>query len=199
MTHHNMTSMKLHILSSIITTAAILFTLSSCSDSESYADLLNDENQLVNAFLAEHRVIETIPENNDFEVGEDAPYYRIDDEGNVYMQVLSKGTGEMPEEGDRVYFRYIRYDLNYYVVGSDYNSGAGNMNSPGNTEATYFLFDDYTTDQSSQYGTGIQLPVKLLGYSCKVNVVIKSQSGPSADMSYVVPYLYNISYYKMAL
>ncbi len=38
--------------------------------------------------------------------------------------------------------------------------------------------------------------MKLLGYNAKVNLVIKSQAGPTADMSYVVPYLYTISYYK---
>ncbi|WP_367617467.1 DUF4827 family protein, partial [uncultured Duncaniella sp.] len=50
-----------------------------------------------------------------------------------------------------------------------------------------------------QYGTGLQIPVKLLGYGCKVNVVIKSQAGPSSDMSYVVPFLYDVSYNKPAM
>lgn len=189
--------MKRQILS-IFPILALLLAATSCSDSESYADLLNEENQLVNAFLAEHRVIEEIPADNNFEVGEDAPYYCVDDEGYVYMQVINKGSGEIPEKGDRVYFRYMRYDLNYYVVGSDDNIGAGNMDNM-NTEPTYFLFDDYEIQQSAQYGTGLQIPVKLLGYGCKVNVVIKSQAGPSSDMSYVVPFLYDVSYNKPAM
>ncbi|WP_303408659.1 hypothetical protein [uncultured Duncaniella sp.] len=64
--------MKRQILS-IFPILALLLAATSCSDSKSYADLLNEENQLVNAFLAEHRVIEEIPADNNFEVGEDAP------------------------------------------------------------------------------------------------------------------------------
>ncbi len=44
--------MKRQILS-IFPILALLLAATSCSDSKSYADLLNEENQLVNAFLAE--------------------------------------------------------------------------------------------------------------------------------------------------
>lgn len=171
---------------------------SSCSDDKSYADLLRDENQTVNAFLAQHRVEDAIPADNNFLVGPDAPYYRLDSESNVYMQVLDKGSDEKPSRDDKVYFRYMRYNLQYYVVGSDLNIGAGNANNM-TMESTFFLFRNETVEQSTQYGTGIQEPLKYLGYNCKVNLVVKSQSGPTADMSYVVPYLYEISYYKPAL
>ena len=187
--------MKRQIIS-ILSLLALLMAVSSCSDSKSYADLLNEENQVVNAFLAQHRVVETWPGVDNCEVGEDAPFYCVDDEGNVYMQVIRKGDGTFPEEGEHVSFTYLSYDLNYYVVGSDSNVGSGNLNSPGSSAATYFIFDDYTLEQSSQYGTGIQIPGKLLGFGSKVNVVIKSQAGPSAYMSYVIPFLYDIAYYK---
>lgn len=187
--------MKRQIIS-ILSLLALLMAVSSCSDSKSYADLLNEENQVVNAFLAQHRVVETWPGVDNCEVGEDAPFYCVDDEGNVYMQVIRKGNGTFPEEGEHVSFTYLSYDLNYYVVGSDSNVGSGNLNSPGSSASTYFIFDDYTLEQSSQYGTGIQIPVKLLGFGSKVNVVIKSQAGPSAYMSYVIPFLYDIAYYK---
>lgn len=185
------------ILRAIFPALALMFMLSSCEDSRSYAELLADENKLVNSFLAQHRVEESFPADS-YEVGPNAPYYKVDEEGDVYMQVLRKGNGTKPAYGDRVYFRYMRYDLNYYVVGSDENYGAGNANNIGNTEATFFLFEDYSIQQSYQFGTGIQIPVGLLGYDCQVNVIIKSQSGPSNDMSYVVPYLYTISYYPPA-
>ena len=65
-----------------------------------------------------------------------------------------------------------------------------------NTQSTYFLFDNTTVSQSTQYGTGIQLPLHHLGYGATVNIVIKSQAGPTSDMSYVVPYIYWIQYNK---
>ena len=190
--------MKRNILSILLLPALLLIT-SACSDSKSYADLLNEENQLVNAFLAEHRVEEEFPGIDACEIGPGAPFYRVDEDGNVYMQVLRKGNGTFPEKGERVYFRYLSFDLNYYIVGSDDNIGSGNLNNTGNANPTYFLYDDFTIEQSSQYGTGLQIPVGLLGYDCKVNVVIKSQAGPSATMSYVIPFLYEVAYYKPAM
>lgn len=185
--------MKRNILSILLLPALLLIT-SACSDSKSYADLLNEENQLVNAFLAEHRVEEEFPGIDACEIGPGAPFYRVDDDGNVYMQVIRRGDGTFPEKGQNVFFTYMNYDLNYFIVGEE-NVGSGNINSPGNSLPTYFIFDDYSIEQSSQYGTGIQIPVKLLGFNSKVYVLIKSQAGPSAYMSYVIPFLYEIAYY----
>ncbi|MCM1163878.1 MAG: DUF4827 domain-containing protein [Muribaculaceae bacterium] len=183
---------------SIVATVATLLTLGSCSDSKSYAELLSDENKSVNAFLAQHRVVDRIPADTVFEMGPNAPYYRLDEDGNVYMQVIQNDTpDDKAEEGDRVYFRFTRYSLMTYVVGGS-NIGSGNANNLS-TPATYFIFDDYYNTQSYQYGEGIQLPLKYLGYGCKVNLVIKSQAGPESDMTYVTPYLYDIQYFKPAL
>ena len=132
----------------------------------------------------------------DKDPSKDAPYYRIDDDSNVYMQVISYGTDEKPKKDDRVYFRFTRYNMFYYVVGAD-NSliGSGNADSM-NSQSTFLLSENTSVSESTQYGTGIQRPLYFLGYNSKVNIVIKSQAGPESDMSYVVPYLYTITYYK---
>ena len=62
---------------------------SSCDDKQSYSDLLKKEQKVSNWFLAQHRVCNEIPADSIFEVGENAPFYRLDDDGYVYMQVLS--------------------------------------------------------------------------------------------------------------
>lgn len=183
------------IISVILPLIVMAFSMVSCEDSKSYAELLTEENQTVNRFLVQHRVEESFPE--DFEVGENAPYYRVDPSGDVYMQVLQKGNGTYPQTGDRVYFRYLSYDLESYVVGGE-NHGSGNADNVGGTESTFFLLDNYSVSESTQYGTGIQIPAKLLGYDCKVNLVVKSQAGPTSMMSYVIPFLYTISYYAPA-
>lgn len=132
----------------------------------------------------------------DKDPSKDAPYYRIDDDSNVYMQVISYGTDEKPKKDDRVYFRFTRYNMFYYVVGGDNTLiGSGNADSM-NSQSTFFLFENTSVSESTQYGTGIQRPLYFLGYNSKVNIVIKSQAGPESDMSYVVPYLYTITYYK---
>ncbi|MBD5271530.1 MAG: DUF4827 domain-containing protein [Bacteroides sp.] len=183
------------IFSIILPLVVLALTAVSCEDSKSYAELLADENKVVNRFLVQHRVEESFPE--DFEVGEDAPYYRVDESGDVYMQVLQRGNGNIPETGDLVYFRYTSYDLASYVVGGE-NHGSGNADNVGNSLPTFFLLDDYSVSESTQYGTGIQIPIKLLGFDSKVNIVLKSQAGPTAMMSYVIPFLYTVSYYAPA-
>ncbi len=184
------------LLSPILALIALALSLSSCEDSKSYAELLADENKAVNKFLVQYRVVDHIPEDSIFEVGENAPFYCIDDDANVYMQVLSLGTNEKPAKEDRVYFRFTRYNMFHYVVGGDNTLlGTGNAEDM-NSQTTFFLFENYSVQESSIYGTGIQLPMRFLGYNAKVKLVIKSQAGPESDSSYVIPYLYEITYYK---
>ncbi|MBO5748726.1 MAG: DUF4827 family protein, partial [Muribaculaceae bacterium] len=77
---------------STISAIFALFALSSCSETVSYSELLDDEKESTNWFLSNQKIINTVPADSIFEYGEDAPYYRMDDEGFVYMQVINPGT-----------------------------------------------------------------------------------------------------------
>ncbi len=183
------------ILLYVIAVVGMAMVAYSCSDSKSYAERLTDENKNVNAFLANHRVINNIPADSIFETGEDAPYYRMDNEGNVYMQVLDAGDKEKPETDDMVYFRYMRYDLTGYAQSDTLGYAMGNaedMDYP----ATWFRLNNFQLSSSAQYGVGIQIPMNYLGWNAEVNIVIKSQYGFTSEMSYVSPFLYNIRYFK---
>ena len=68
-----------------------LMLLCACNNDQSYADRLNEERNAVNSYLSNHRVEMKIPKDSVFEVGENAPFYRVDPDGNVYMQVLNAG------------------------------------------------------------------------------------------------------------
>ncbi len=169
--------------------------ISSCDNGTSYAELLDEETKAVNAFLANERVINEIPEDSVFEVGEDAPYYKMDADGNVYMQVLNAGTKNNKAQSDQlIYFRFMRYNLNYWSIDAEL-VGEGNADDMEYI-ATSFRFGNYTLSSSSQWGSGIQLPLYYLGVDCEVNLVIKSQYGLSNEISNVIPYLYNIRYFK---
>ncbi|MDE7153744.1 MAG: DUF4827 domain-containing protein [Muribaculaceae bacterium] len=181
----------------ILLAVATLFVIagSSCNDSKSYAELLTDETHNVNAFLANQRVINEIPADSVFEVGPNAPYYRIEREGNIYMQVLSVGDGGKVKPDQQVYFRYTRYDLSRYAATDSLPEGAGNS-SDMEYEPTWFRFQNYTLTSSAQYGAGIQMPLNFLQYNAEVNLVVKSQYGFTSEISYVCPFLYNIRYFK---
>ena len=56
-----------------------------------------------------------------------------------------------------------------------------------NEEANY----DYT-----KYGYGVVLPLVFVGIDSEINLLIKSRKGPYSEIADVVPYLYNIRYFK---
>lgn len=57
-------------ISTIVLGACIaVISLSSCNDSKSYAERLVDETKAVNYYLSDFRVENSIPENNEFELG----------------------------------------------------------------------------------------------------------------------------------
>lgn len=172
--------------------------MSSCSDNKSYADLLTEESYAVNQFLVNQNVILDIPEDSVFEEGADAPYYRLDEDGNVYMQVINSGNKNMMAgEDELIYFRFERNSLqNYDPVTKTFS-----VESWGNSEdlslgSASFRFGNYTLSSSSQWGTGLQLPLSFVGMESEVNLIIKSQSGMTSEIAQVIPFLYNVRYFK---
>ena len=167
-----------------------------CSDGKSYADLLADENKAVNFYLANYRVVNEIPADSVFEEGPDAPFYRMDEDGQVYMQVLNSGNKNDKAYDDQViYFRFMRYNLLYNYRYDEWPEGSGNAESM-EFMATCFRYGNYTNSNSTLYGSGIQVPMAYLGVECEVNMVIKSQYGMSEDLTSVIPYMYHIRYFK---
>lgn len=174
---------------------------SSCSKTQSYSELLRDEERAVNWFLAQKRVALEIPADSiSFETGVDAPFYKLDDDGIVYMQVISKGTLgadgkplERVEAGDQVYFRYLRKNIKFMYEGYDVKESG---NSTAIMDAYYFFYQNMSIPVSARYGTGIQLPLRFFGYDCEVNLVLKSRNGFSSDQLDCYPYIINVRYFK---
>ncbi|MBD5295909.1 MAG: DUF4827 domain-containing protein [Bacteroides sp.] len=175
----------------------LLAVVAGCSKSESYSELLRDEERAVNWYLASQRVETEVPADSVFEVGADAPFYRMDEDGTVYMQVVSEGDpDDKPATGDRVYFRFMRQNLKYMYEGIE-TKPEGNMdNFNVAIGATNFVMGNKVYPSTTQYGTGIQLPMTYLGYYSEVNLVLKSYSGFPENQSECTPYIMNIKYYK---
>lgn len=185
-----------HISKAVIFSAVAVLSLSSCSDTKSYAERLVDENKAINLYLSDYKVENQIPEDNNFLVGEDAPFYRLDEEGNVFMQVLRTGDREnnMATDDQLIFFRFTRYNLLYYY---NYGEMIGEGNALDmNNVPTSFRFNNTTLSSSTQWGSGIQMPLNYLGIDCEVNLIVKSQYGLTSEISTVSPYLYNLRYFK---
>lgn len=182
------------VLLSIVLLA--LAALSSCNNDQSYADRLNEERNAVNAYLANHRVVMSVPEDSTFEVGENAPFYRLDPDGNIYMQVLNAGDRrhDKASVGEPIYFRYSRYNLSMWYAQGTWSVYSGNEDTM-DAKACSFNYSDYTLPSSSQWGYGLQYPLLYLGVECEVNLIIKSQFGFTSEISYVMPFYYHVRYY----
>lgn len=181
---------KLHY----IALALLAVTFASCEDTKSYSELLTEEEHAVNWYLAKNEVCLNIPEDGNFIIGKDAPYYKMDADGYVYMQVLNKGTDEKVEKGDMVYFRFMRMNIIYYQqYGSETWDGNAESAADGSTS---FIFGNTVLPSTTQYGEGIQVPLKYLGYDCEVNLIVKSPQGWPSEQSQCIPFLYNIRYFK---
>jgi len=178
--------------------AAGVLALGSCKDSKSYAELLTEENHSVNKFLVNQNVIMEVPEDGVLQEGKDAPFYRLDEDGNVYMQIVSSGNKEMMAEDDElIYFRFERNSLHNYDPYTRTFSSEGWGNSDDlSMGSTSFRYGNYTLNSSSQWGSGIQLPLEYVGMESEVNLVIKSQYGLSSEIAQVVPFYYNVRYFK---
>ena len=194
-----------YIISALAAFAAVT-AISSCKDKESYADLLTDENKAVNAYLANYPVISSIPADHEFvntmqimqeqglsreEAEKLTPFYRMDEDGNCYMQVINPGlTDQMAEADQQILFRFMRYNIKaWYLYGIW--EGSGNAADLGTTP-TSFRYKTSTT----QWGEGIQIPLEYLCLGCEVNIIIKSTLGPEEEITSVYPYLYNIRYFE---
>lgn len=171
--------------------AAVALMAVSCNDNKSYADLLAEEDYYSNNYLADQRVVSYIPEDSVFEYGPNAPFYRVDADGMLYMKVLDPGTKDnMVEDNEQIYFRYTRYALSGYSNGK-LPTGEGNNIS---LSAAWFRFNNYQIQSSYTWGVGIQRPLDFLPIDCEVLMLIKSQMGPTAEQSNVQPYLYRLTY-----
>ena len=187
-------NLKLKML--LLSLVAVTIGATSCSNNKSYAEQLADERVAVNLFLAGQRVVNDIPADTIFETGSNAPYYRIDEDGNVYMQVLSNtGLDARPKTDDVVYFRYMRYNVITWCVNNGDAAKVGNMDDMKNP-STHFLYDNYTVETSVQYGQGIQMPLQFVGVGSEVNLIIKSQKGLTDEVADVNPYHWHVRYYK---
>lgn len=194
----------------LVLIAIALYLLPACKDKESYADLLRDENQAVNAYLADYPVISTIPADGKFVTTQEimqsqglpreeaellTPFYRMDDDGYVYMQVVNPGlTESKAQENQLIYFRFTRYNLKAWYE-YDTWTPSGNATDLG-TNTTSFRYKNTTLQSTAQWGEGIQVPLEYLNLGCEVNIIIKSYMGPEDEITNVYPYLYKIRYFE---
>ena len=197
---------KNKILSYISVALLAVSIFGSCSKTQSYSELLREEERACNWYLSNHNVSLELPEDykdivtcetvkgNGEAWGENAPFYKLDEEGYVYMQVVSADFDEMVSNGDLVYFRFLRESIKDLY--EDISTGP-----TGNSEylpngTTSFVYKNTYLSTTTKWGTGIQMPLQYVGYNSEVNLVLKSYYGFTEEQSYCIPYIINVKYFK---
>lgn len=183
-----------------------LLVATGCSKSQSYSELLREEEQACNWYLAQYNIALELPEDykdlitmhtlkdDGTPYGEDAPFYKLDEEGYVYMQVVSADYSQMVAEGDLVYFRYVQESIKDMYEGiTPTPEGNGDYLPNGSTN---FVYKNTYLTSTSAWGTGIQMPLQYVGYNSEVNLVLKSYYGFTDRQTYCIPYIINLKYFK---
>lgn len=156
-------------------------------------DLKKTERRAMNKYLSKFDVVEALPSIPEIQVGSVAPFYKLDSDGSVYMQVVRMGTEPAASRGEKIFFRYLRYDLLYYLDNGVLPPGQGNANSMTDNPAFFEMGSD--DPATTRWGTALQLPMQLgLPVGSEVNLVVAAEAGPESEINNVIPFLYNIRY-----
>lgn len=179
-----------------ISAIVLLLSATGCEKTKSYSEMLKDEEQACNWYLAQNKIVVDIPKDSVFQTGQDAPFYKMNSEGTLYMKVITAGDrNKIPENGDRVYFSFMRQNIqslmNGYIDEDVWEGNAENM-AYGSTS---FLLGETILTSSTKYGNGIQIPVTYLGYYSEVMLVVKSLEGFIDDQTDCTPYVYKVRYF----
>lgn len=199
---------KLKYSTYLFNLAALTFCIAfvGCSKSQSYSELLRDEEKACNWYLSDKNVALELPEkleeiittetlsSSGIPYGENAPFYKLDEDGYVYMQVVRADFNDTVAEGDLVYFRFNRESIKDLYEGIESNPTGNGDYLPNGT--TSFIYKNTYLSSSTAWGTGIQMPLKYMGYNSEVNLVLKSYYGFTEEQSLCIPYIINIKYFK---
>lgn len=172
-----------------------------CSDSETYADLLDKERRGIDQFIKTNKIkVLTASEfeKNGNKTDVNANEY-VQFSNGVYMQIVNYGTGEDSiKDRDVITVRFVEYD----ILRKD--TSLTNYNMPlwvdvydytisGSTSSGRFrqgwLMNAY---ESSQVPEGWLVPLQYIKSGAEVKLIVPSKVGHNQAMQYVYPFYYHL-------
>lgn len=186
--------------------------LQSCDDTETYADMKKREREAIQAFIKSEGIKEiTLEQFHEQDSTTDVSkneFVRFDDTG-VYMQIVRKGEGRQPEDGERmeVIARYVEVNI------KDNDTLSGNLYDASNPDIFTLTYKrgEYSGSFTSGYmyslyssavpsGWLVPMPYIYIGRKqgnlAKVRLIVPHSEGQATATSYVYPCYYEITYQK---
>lgn len=191
---------------------ACAFAFQACSDSKTYAEMLEDEKKAISAFIKEHNIAVISAEEfekNGFETNVDKNEY-VQLSNGVYMQIVSKGDPDSDSIRNRdvVSVRFVEYDImekdttaasNYdipdWLDSFDYTISGTTVygrfrSAPG--EMGWFTRTYWSNNQPPAVPEGWLSSLKFVKHKSHVKLIVPSKAGHAVAMQYVYPYFYDL-------
>lgn len=195
-----------------------VFVLSSCSDTETYAEQKEKERDCINNYIADQG-IKVISESQfleqDTTTNLDNNEYVLFETTGVYMQIIRRGCGKMIQSGEttNVLCRFSEWNLMEDTLQATnnvmYYSPTPDIMSVTNTSGTFSAsFDANSSVMYSYYGStsvpsGWLVPLKYIKVGrvekegdeiAKVRLIVPHSQGQQYASANVYPCLYEITY-----
>lgn len=184
-----------------------------CDDTKTYAEMLEEEKDAVNAFIKKHNIKLISP--GEFEAQDSTTNLERNEyvafSNGVYMQIRSKGSKNLADTfktNNLIIVRFMEVDIT-----EDDTTTVSNVNNPFPAGNVYPDGFRYTEDAGSIYGqfivepglggnmltygtsvpAGWLIPLKYVRDSASVRLIVPSKMGHQNAQQYVLPYYYDIT------
>lgn len=186
---------------------AFSFAFQACDDSKTYAEMLEEEDDAIAAFIRDND-IQVISQteffNNDSTTDVSKNEY-VQLSSGMYMQIVDKGSDNLADtvkNNDLILVRFMEYSI------LDKDTSLSNLNAVETVDEF-----KYTVTSSSiagiftqgymysYYGTSVPagwlVPLPYVRDMAHVKLIVPSKMGHSTAMQYVYPYFYDIKKYQI--
>ena len=186
-----------------------------CNNSKTYAEQQEEERNAIKKYLNDNNI--KVISQDEFEkdtITNVAENEYVLFSNGVYMQIISRGTGDSIRNRDEILVRFSEYDIM-----DGYETGASNLEMSNYVDAFY-----YTVSNNSVYGqlieeeswliryyvdyvyfssfstavpTGWLVPLRYVTDRAHVKLIVPHKAGHAYSQRYVMPYFYEIHKYQV--
>lgn len=191
-----------------LTLMALCIGFQACDDTKTYAEMLEDEDNAIEAFIRDSNI--TVISQSQFyaqdSTTDPAKNEFVQLASGVYMQILDKGVEDKSDtvkNNDIILVRFSEYDvLNKYTSYSNldivYMVDEFRYVVTSSSIAGIFTGGNYMYSTSSSVNTAVPagwlVPLEYVRNKAHVKLIVPSKMGGNVGMQNVIPYYYDIKY-----